>query len=130
MSALTEPTKELTRELIELHVAICKRYEQLQNLHQLESRGVTYRTPFGSRVDRMMDLEAVDQELDMDWQALLDAKDGDFLHDVVGIHNHMDRSTALLADCFLPRYARAQEPDQLTDDDGSEYGGVDYCRTK
>lgn len=102
--------KMAPRATLELHAAICGRYERLDNQDPLDTRGISYRAPFGSRTDRMMDLEAVDRELDMDWQALLDAKDGDFLHDVSGIHHHMDRSTGVLGDCFLPRYTRPQEP--------------------
>ena len=36
---------------------------------------------------------------------LLDADDFDFNHDVFGIHNHIDRETGHLRDCFLPRHA-------------------------
>ena len=39
---------------------------------------------------------------------LLKAKDGDFLHDVCGINQHIDRDTGKLQDCFLPRYAVCQ----------------------
>ncbi len=39
---------------------------------------------------------------------LLRAKDGDFLHDVCGINQHIDRDTGKLQDCFLPRYAVCQ----------------------
>jgi len=36
---------------------------------------------------------------------LLAAGDGDFAHDVFGIHRHIDRRTGTLTGCFLPRYA-------------------------
>ena len=98
--------KKLTIKMIELHAAICKRFEELQNQSQLDTKGIRHRNPYGDRQSRLMDLEAVHQGLDMDWQGLLDAKDGDFMHDVGGIHRHMDRSTGILGDCFLPRYAR------------------------
>ena len=39
----------------------------------------------------------------MDWEALLVAPDFDFVHDVWGIHKHIDRETGRLGDCFLPR---------------------------
>ena len=39
---------------------------------------------------------------------LLIAKNGDFLHDVCGINQHIDRETGELKDCFLPRYAVCQ----------------------
>ena len=39
---------------------------------------------------------------------LLKAKDGDFLHDVCGINQHLDHETGELKNCFLPRYAVCQ----------------------
>jgi len=36
---------------------------------------------------------------------LLGAESSDFLHDVVGIINHLDRESGKLTNCFLPRYA-------------------------
>lgn len=38
-------------------------------------------------------------------EALLNANDFDFAHDVFGIHRHINRETGELQDCFLPRYA-------------------------
>lgn len=38
-------------------------------------------------------------------QKFLDADDFNFAHDLVGIVNHMDRSTGQLIRCFLPRCA-------------------------
>lgn len=35
--------------------------------------------------------------------ALKDADDGTFIHDIVGIHNHINRRTGKLENCFLPR---------------------------
>lgn len=106
MREQTESTREFTREIIELQVAICKRFEGLYIQSQLEADRPCYGNPYGDRMTRMMDLEAVHQELDMDWRGLLDAKDGDFMHDLCGIHGHMDRSTGTLSDCFCPRYTR------------------------
>lgn len=101
-----QQTRELTREHTALHVAICTRFEEL--LNELDTKGTSHGNLYGDRTSRLMDLAAVHQELDIDWEKLLDAKDGDFLHDVLGIHNHMDRSTATLADCFLPRFTRPE----------------------
>ncbi len=39
---------------------------------------------------------------------LLKADDGNFLHDVVGINQHLDHNTGELKNCFLPRYAVCQ----------------------
>lgn len=38
-------------------------------------------------------------------QALLDADNFNFSHDVFGIANHIDRKTGKLTRCFLPRFA-------------------------
>ena len=45
----------------------------------------------------------------LDLARLLAAEDFNFAHDVYGIMAHIDRSTGKLRDCFLPRFARAQE---------------------
>ena len=36
---------------------------------------------------------------------LLDTDDYNFLHDIIGIENHIDRETGKLQNCFLPRYS-------------------------
>ena len=52
-----------------------------------------------------MDLAATHNDCPLDFQALLDAPNGDFCHDVFGIVRHLDRDTGKLTDCFVPRYA-------------------------
>jgi hypothetical protein len=55
-------------------------------------------------IDWHMDLTACHSNgCPMDFQKLLDAPMFDFLHDMVGIANHIDRSTGQLQHCFLPR---------------------------
>ena len=41
----------------------------------------------------------------IDLLGLLHGNDSDFVHDVWGIHRHIDRRTGVLGDCFLPRFA-------------------------
>lgn len=36
---------------------------------------------------------------------LASAKDSDFIHDIAGIHNHLDRATGQLTGNFTPRYS-------------------------
>ena len=43
----------------------------------------------------------------LDLPKLLAAPDFDFVHDICGIAEHLDRHTGQLADCFLPRCAAA-----------------------
>ena len=59
-----------------------------------------------SRLTMHMDLDHANASEPIDLLALLDAKDGDFAHDVFGIRKHINRETGKLEDCFLPRYAR------------------------
>lgn len=57
-----------------------------------------------------MDLAAVHARVPLRLRALAGAPDFDFVHDVVGIINHMDRRTGLLQDHFVPRFARHTKP--------------------
>jgi hypothetical protein len=41
---------------------------------------------------------------------LLAAKNFDFMHDVAGIHNNIDRETGKLKGNFLPRYHKREIP--------------------
>lgn len=41
----------------------------------------------------------------LDLEALRNAPEFDFVHDVTGIYAHLDRTTGQLKDCFVPRYA-------------------------
>lgn len=63
----------------------------------------------GQDVDRLsllMDLIACNANgCPLKLQALLDADDANFAHDVFGIRRYMDRTTGQLTDCFLPRFA-------------------------
>jgi hypothetical protein len=58
-------------------------------------------------LDMNMDLEAVHSNgCPLDFTKWLAFPDFDFSHDVVGIYNHIDRTTGQLGDCFLPRCAK------------------------
>lgn len=50
-----------------------------------------------------MDLECAYNDVGMDLNKLLASDTGDFLHDVSGIQNFIDRETGKLTNCFLPR---------------------------
>ena len=94
-------TKEQKRAKLDLLAKICQRYEWIAEDMEVE---------LSDRMTRMMDLESADQQFNMDWDGLLYADNGDFVHDISGIHHHVDRSTypAVIGDCFLPRYAKAE----------------------
>lgn len=43
---------------------------------------------------------------DLDLNGLLNADETDFMHDMAGIHIHLNRETKKLDDCFVPRFAK------------------------
>jgi hypothetical protein len=52
-----------------------------------------------------MDLCAAHLDTPMELHRLLSSAAHDLLHDVLGIHKHLNRKTGKLEDCFLPRCA-------------------------
>jgi hypothetical protein len=60
------------------------------------------------RITLTMDLTAVHLNTPLDLQALLEADQFDFAHDVAGIQRHINRNTGKLGGCFLPRSAVPQ----------------------
>lgn len=54
----------------------------------------------------LMDIQAAHMTCPLRLQALLDADEFNFWHDVGGIHRHLDRETGEIGDCFLPRFAQ------------------------
>jgi len=57
------------------------------------------------RLSLHIDLDACMRECPLDLDALLNADDANFAHDVFGIVRHMDRTTGQLTGCFRPRFA-------------------------
>lgn len=53
----------------------------------------------------MMNLHYADKDCGMDFQKLLDAPESDFLHDMLGIERHMNKTTGKLEGHFLPKCA-------------------------
>jgi hypothetical protein len=67
-----------------------------------------YKRTYGTRVDPAfieMEIAIVHKEIrPLRLQALADADDFNFIHDVAGIHHHLDLGARKLRDCFVPRY--------------------------
>jgi hypothetical protein len=53
----------------------------------------------------IMDLTACHNSCPLRLKDLLEGDRIDFIHDVAGIHHHLNRDTGELMDFFLPRYA-------------------------
>ena len=72
---------------------------------------------YPDKLNMMMDIDTADRDCPLKLQELLDAEDFDFYHDIVGIHNNLNRKTKKLENCFVPRYAKGnKEPDLIEDD--------------
>lgn len=54
----------------------------------------------------LMDLTAACRACPLRLEELLQADNANFFHDVLGIIQHLNRTTGELTDCFVPRYAR------------------------
>lgn len=55
----------------------------------------------------MMDLLVLyETGVEMRWEEFLNAPVFDFMHDINGINQHLNRDTYKLEDCFWPRYAK------------------------
>lgn len=59
----------------------------------------------GERITFLMDLENADNVFNLRLEDLLNADDGNFAHDIVGIVSHIDRSNPTDFNLFVPRYA-------------------------
>lgn len=63
--------------------------------------------PGYTRTAMMMDIEFVNQDcVPLDLPGLALARDGDFVHDVIGIWNNYNRVSGLVENCFLPRFSK------------------------
>lgn len=64
-------------------------------------------------LDAAMDITACHAncplQLDEMLAALETAHKSDVVHDLLGIRRHLDRDTCKLMNCFIPRYAQAEE---------------------
>ena len=57
------------------------------------------------RMDLIMDIEATHLANPLRLNDLLNADDFNFTHDLIGIQQHLDRTTCKLNNCFVPRYS-------------------------
>jgi hypothetical protein len=80
----------------ELFPKIAERFEQLC---------AGFCVDYDDRETTLSDLERADQSIpDIDWNYMLrKAGDGDFLHDILGIKEHIDRKTQTMQPGFQPR---------------------------
>lgn len=79
--------------------------EEVALIEQIATRVVEI-DPHTDKIDVMMDVSACHANgCRLKLQALLDADNFNFLHDINGIYDNLDRTTGQLMNCFLPRFA-------------------------
>lgn len=69
---------------------------------------------FGIRISRLnlvMDLTAAHMKCPLELTAMLNGSRFDFMHDVIGIVNNLNRETGEIENCFIPRYAKPSKED-------------------
>lgn len=82
--------------------------EDMLKVEAIVTRVINIAAEHGTKLNRVgltMDVTACHLNgCPIDLEQLLTADRADFMHDVYGIQNHIDRGTGELLDCFLPRY--------------------------
>lgn len=87
--------------------------EEIRIIAKIAQRAVTMAAEHGveyRQMDAVMDVDACHSNgCPLKLADLLVTDDGNFAHDVFGIRRHIDRETGKLGDCFLPRFAHAND---------------------
>ena len=81
--------------------------EDLQTMSRIANRAI--KLGINLHVDKLslvMDIESADDISPLRLDELLHANDGDFIHDIGGIQQNLNRKTKEMDNCFVPRYAR------------------------
>lgn len=85
--------------------------ERVDTVAKIVTRAVAMAAESGRKLERLditMDIIACHANgCPLKLEALLEADDFNFAHDVFGINRHIDRTTGTLQDCFLPRFHNA-----------------------
>ena len=80
--------------------------KNIEIISKIANRAVTI-NPAYDKSTVMMDLLVLyETGVEMRWEELLNAPVLDFMHDINGINQHLNRDTYKLEDCFWPRYAK------------------------
>ena len=80
--------------------------KNIEIISKIANRAVTI-NPAYDKSTVMMDLLVIyETGVEMRWEEFLNAPVFDFMHDINGINQHLNRDTYKLEDCFWPRYAK------------------------
>lgn len=100
MRTASTPTEELNWNL---------RREDAQPIELCVNRAMKLSREHNLQLNRMtLEMDLVSLHLNgtpINFRDMAVGTHSDFLHDILGIRRHLDRSTAQLRDCFVPRFA-------------------------
>lgn len=83
--------------------------EEMELISKIVDRGwPTMKRYYKERIDMTIDIEKAHECCSLKLQKLLQADSFNFLHDLTGIWQNMNRTTGKLENCFLPRFAEKQ----------------------
>lgn len=71
-------------------------------------RAQKMRIAIGDHITQMMDVDHAHKQFNLRLEDWLKADDFNFAHDFCGIQRHIDRTTGVVGDFFLPRFARME----------------------
>ena len=80
--------------------------ETIKVIGEIANRAVAFNPSYDKTVVVMDLLVIYETGVEMRWDELLNAPVFDFMHDINGINQHLNRNTYKLEDCFWPRYAK------------------------
>lgn len=70
--------------------------------------------PTIDRLSLFMDLEYIHNTIGLELNDLLNTDNSNFIHDIVGITNNINRLTGRLENCFVPRYSKNYPKEEKT----------------
>jgi hypothetical protein len=81
-----------------------ERKEEMNLMFSIAKRAEEMNLMIFDRMSLVMDLDNTHKDCGLRLNDLLNADDINFVHDIMGIQNNMDRKTGKLVNCFLPRF--------------------------
>lgn len=84
--------------------------DDIEIMGKIATRYIDMAQQLNIKIDRMtllMDIEACNNNgCPLKLNDLLEAQNSEFLHDISGIQNNINRQTGKLENCFRPRYTK------------------------
>lgn len=83
-------------------------WERIGTIAKIVDRAEKLNIRKGTRITAILDVDLADKKWNLRLEDWLNADDFNFVHDFIGIQNHIDRLTKTFSDRFLPRFAKQE----------------------